>query len=85
MNIPSRSEYRDYLIRYAETDPPQVPPPLTYSEFCAMLERWEREYHAAWIDGDGVHLTQLESLLLLCGRTSPEPHPQYDLAPLEVR
>lgn len=73
-SLRSREEYRDYLLRYGEAGPSRLMPPLTYGEFCAAIERWEREYHAAWRDGHAARMTELEYLLLLCSRHIAEPH-----------
>lgn len=63
--ITPKAEYRDYLIRYAESGPPFGALPFSYAEFCAALERWSREYHEAWSNADTDQMTRLESLLCL--------------------
>ncbi len=67
------AEYRDYLVRYWECGASYSGPKLTYVQFCAALDRWEREYQPAWNIGDAKTMQLLEESLLLSGGDRKEP------------
>ncbi len=59
-----RSEYEDYLSRFFAAGRADERP-LSFAEFIKAMERWDREYHAAWLCNDLDTMRELERLLAL--------------------
>jgi hypothetical protein len=59
-----RSEYEDYLSRFFAAGRGDERP-LSFAEFITAMERWDRDYHAAWLRHDLDAMRELERLLAL--------------------
>jgi hypothetical protein len=59
-----RSEYDDYLSRFFAAGR-ETERPLSFAEFKQAIERWDAEYHSAWLHDDQALMRELERLLAL--------------------